>query len=83
MNLLSKKIFKKQIGVYLKSIRESRSMSQEQFAELIGVHRNYVGSIERGERNISGYMLLRILHSLSISLSDFEKKILSLLGMTQ
>jgi transcriptional regulator with XRE-family HTH domain len=34
-------------------------VSQEDFAEICGVHRTYVGQVERGEKNISFVNLLR------------------------
>jgi len=41
------------LGENLKAVRVERGLSQEGLAELLGVHRTYASSIERGERNMS------------------------------
>lgn len=56
-----------------KRVREHRiaaSLSQEEFAERCGLHRTYIGSIERGERNVSLINLAVIAKSLDLSLAD-------------
>ena len=40
-------------GMRLREIRLKRGISQERLAELAGLHRTYVSSVERGGRNIS------------------------------
>jgi len=41
------------IGSNIKFYRKKLGLSQEQLADLADLHRTYVGSVERGERNIS------------------------------
>jgi transcriptional regulator with XRE-family HTH domain len=41
------------VGANVRRIREHRDLSQEQMAHDIGVHRTYLGGIERGERNVT------------------------------
>ena len=41
------------VGRNLRAYRKVHGLSQEAFAEILGVHRTYMGGIERGERNLT------------------------------
>jgi transcriptional regulator with XRE-family HTH domain len=48
------------VGRNLKECRRERGLSQEAFADAVGVHRTYMGGLERGERNLTLKSLERI-----------------------
>lgn len=48
------------VGRNLRAYRLERGLSQEAFADVLGVHRTYMGSLERGERNLTLQTLERI-----------------------
>jgi transcriptional regulator with XRE-family HTH domain len=50
----------KTLGRNLRGYRERKGLSQEAFADELGVHRTYMGGIERGERNLTLKSLERI-----------------------
>ncbi len=41
------------VGRNLRAYRETHGLSQEAFAAVVGVHRTYMGGLERGERNLT------------------------------
>ena len=43
----------KAFGQRVQELRKERNLSQEQLADLAGVHRTYIGMIERAEKNIT------------------------------
>lgn len=59
------------IGARIKYFRKARGMSQEQLAESSGLHRTYIGSCERGERNLTIVNLSNICDMLGVSLANF------------
>jgi len=54
----------------LRLLRAQQGISQEQLAELAGLHRTYVGSIERGERNVSIDNVERLAKALKVTTAD-------------
>ncbi|STO63022.1 XRE family transcriptional regulator [Haemophilus parahaemolyticus] len=58
----------KQLGLSLKLARVRKELSQEELAELAGLHRTYIGMVERAERNITVINLVQIAKALDISL---------------
>lgn len=54
------------IGRNLRRHRESLGLSQEQFAEHLGVHRTYMGAVERGERNMTLQTVERLAEQLHL-----------------
>lgn len=57
----------------LRKRRLSKNLSQEALADLAGLHRTYVGAIERGERNVSIDNMERLAFAIGCELADLLK----------
>jgi transcriptional regulator with XRE-family HTH domain len=66
----NKSASKKIVAQNVRSLRLARHISQEKLAERSGLHRTYVGSIERGERNISLENIDRLAAALEVAAVD-------------
>lgn len=60
----------KRFGQRVRELRQAAGLSQEALAERAGLHRTYVGGIERGERNVSILNILQLSRALRIRASE-------------
>jgi transcriptional regulator with XRE-family HTH domain len=64
-------------GERLRKVRTNRGISQEKLAEISGLHRTYVSSVERGERNVSLETVEKLALALGVLMAelmpDFKK----------
>lgn len=65
----------KKIGERIRKYRMDLNISQENFANKIGMDRTYYSSIENGKHNITILNLMKILEGLNITLEEFFKNL--------
>jgi transcriptional regulator with XRE-family HTH domain len=61
-------------GSNVQKYRKEKQISQEKLAELAGVHRTYVGMIERAEKNITLRNIEKIAKALNVEIKDLLEK---------
>jgi transcriptional regulator with XRE-family HTH domain len=66
MNMSITRLF----GENIRRLRVSQGLSQDALADKAGLHRTYVGAVERGERNITLINAEKIANALGVSLVD-------------
>ena len=67
---LDERDFLRDLGSRARSRREGLGLTQAQLAGQCGLHRTFIGSVERGERNVSVLNLRLIARALRVSLSE-------------
>lgn len=63
----------KTFGARVRLRRRELGFSQEELAGISGLHRTYIGSLERGERNISLANIVRLANALELDPSELVK----------
>lgn len=63
------------LGDRLRLIRKEQDISQEQLGELAGLHTNYIGQVERGEKNVTIESLEKIAAGLNVSMEQLFRYI--------
>lgn len=57
-------------GQNVQRVRKERNISQEKLAELAGLHRTYIGMIERAEKNITLCNIEKVAKALNVKISE-------------
>jgi len=79
MNKINKNRILRAFGIAVKRFRKQLNISQEEFAYRSGLHRTYISSVERGNRNVSLYNFFRIANALEITPGELVKEIETLI----
>jgi transcriptional regulator with XRE-family HTH domain len=68
--MVKKEVVLRAFGQALAARRKTAQLTQESLAELSGLHRNYIGDLERGERNPTLTTLVSLARALECSPGD-------------
>jgi len=64
-----------QFGNNVRKKRESQNLSQEELADLSGLHRTYISSLERGQRNVSLINIIKLTRALECEIGELFNNI--------
>lgn len=70
----------KAMGERVRTLRLARGLSQEELGEHAGLHRTYIGHIERGEVNPSLLNICKVAGALSADVADLTRSLQDLIG---
>ena len=62
-------------GQAVRRLRTDRGLSQERLAEDVGIHRTYIGDVERGLRNVGLLNVDRVAHALRTDLAGLMSEV--------
>jgi transcriptional regulator with XRE-family HTH domain len=70
LRMRQNKTIQQKFGNRVRKLRKNKGWSQEEFADECGLHRTYIGAIERGERNVSLNNIHAIARALNIPVKE-------------
>lgn len=73
MNNMGEDDIRVRFGRAVRKRRQELGISQEDLADRAGIHRTYVGDVERGERNIALQNIEKLAKALGVSISTLFK----------
>lgn len=64
-----------EFGKHLRELRQAQELTLEKLAERADLHTNYVGSVERGERNLSLFNIWRLANGLGVTAAELVQSL--------
>lgn len=68
-------------GQTIRGLRQEKNISQEEFADMCGLHRTYISDVELGKRNVSLENIERMANALDITLPKLFERVVSNAGI--